>query len=130
MLLDLPSRQEVLDLAAKLDTVLALLERPVPKPDDLMSVEEVADYTRFHRRTVEKWAEVGEYNHQGKRVFLPAYRYTGRLRFKRGDVEAFGLGIGALQPSIAGEPPQPVKSGKPAKKPKAPLASTQALRVA
>ncbi len=131
MLLDLATRQEVLDLATKLDAVLGLLaHKPAPAADEFMSVEEVAEYTRFDRRTVEKWAEAGEFNQQGKKVFLTAYRYSGRLRFKRTDVEAFGLGIGALQPSIAGEPPQPTKAAKPPKKPARPAVSAPVLRVA
>jgi len=128
MLLDLPSSQQVDDLKQLLLEVREELRvlRQAPSPTDYLSVEEVAKYLGFHRRTVEKWAFEGEYNAQGKRIYLPVSKYSGRLRFKRGDVEAFGLGIGVLTPSLTG-PPEPVK--KP-KKSKVPVASAQALKVA
>ena len=136
MLLDLPSRDDINLLAQKLDAVLAQLQaRQPPVPDEFMSVEQVAAYTRFDRRTVEQWAEEGRFNEQGRKVYLPAYKFSGRLRFKRLDVEAFGLGVGVLAPSQqAGGRPEPVKAAPrkvPAKirKPAA-VPSERALRVA
>jgi excisionase family DNA binding protein len=122
-------------IKAELAQLLAELRPTVaaPSADEMLSVEEVAEYTHFHRRTVEKWALAGEFNEQGKRVYLQAYKYSGRLRFKRADVEAFGLGIGVLEPSIAGEAPQATKVAPAAKKSIkkiAPQASEQALKVA
>ena len=130
-LLDLPTRQDYEALQAKLDAVLDFLKAAQPVgPDELLSVEQVA-YTRFDRRTVEQWAEDGRFNEAGKKVYLPAYKYSGRLRFKRLDVEAFGLGVGVLTPSQqAGGRPEPVKpAAKKAKHP-SPVASERALRVA
>jgi hypothetical protein len=50
------------------------------------------------------------------------------MPFKRGYSRAFGLGIGALYPSIAGELPQPVKFATQAKKPSVcPVASARVL---
>jgi hypothetical protein len=134
MLLDLPSRQDIEVLTAKLDALLALAAQPVQAAaDDFLSIEQVAAYTRFDRRTVEQWVKQGRYNERGKKVYLPAYEYSGRLRFKRGDVEAFGLGVGVLEPSAAtGQPPQPTKAAPEAKKPtrqKTP-AAPPAMRVA
>lgn len=133
MLLDLPTRQDMQALEAKLNTVLELLARaPAPTADDLLSVEQVAAYTRFDRRTVEKWVEEGQFNETGRKVYLPAHRYSGRLRFKRGDVEAFGLGIGVLTPSLGGGQPEAVKPApkKATPRAKAPQSSENVLRVA
>jgi hypothetical protein len=119
MLLDLPSRQDIEVLTAKLDALLALAAQPVQAAaDDFLSIEQVAAYTRFDRRTVEQWVKQGRFNEKGKKVYLAAYEYSGRLRFKRGDVEAFGLGVGVLTPSAAvGAPPTPTKEAPAAKKP-------------
>lgn len=137
MLLDVLTRQDAEALHAKLDQVLLRLQAPpaVAGPDDLLSIEQVASYTGFDRRTVEQWRQEGRYNDKGRRVYLPAFQFSGRLRFKRSDVEAFGLGVGVLQPSaVAGQAPTPTKPAAPAapKKParKAPVASAEALRVA
>ena len=133
MLLDLASRQDILALTSKLDTVLAQLAAP-PTPADqaLLSVQQVAEYTHFDRKTVEKWVKEGRYNAGGKKVYLPAYDYCGRLRFKRADVEAFGFGVGVLACTLPGEKPQPTKEAPAAKKTKksSPVASDKALRVA
>ena len=135
MLLDLPSRQDYEALTAKLDALLALAAQPVrAAADDFLSIEQVAAYTCFDRRTVEQWVKQGRYDARGKKVYLPAYEYSGRLRFKRGDVEAFGMGVGVLEPSAAaGQPLTPTKQAPaPAGKPKkpTPVASDKALRVA
>jgi hypothetical protein len=133
MLLDLPSRQDYEVLTAKLDQLLALAAQPVQAAaDDFLSIEQVAAYTRFDRRTVEQWVKQGRFNERGKKVYLPAYEYSGRLRFKRGDVEAFGLGVGVLTPSLTGERPEPTKVAPAAKKTRKlpPIASDEALRVA
>jgi excisionase family DNA binding protein len=118
MAFDLASSQDIEMLKAMLTTVLTKLGEHggAPTADEMLDVEEVAKYTKFHKRTVEKWTTAGDWNDEGKRVYLPAYKYSGRLRFKRSDVEAFGLGIGVLEPSIAGEPPQPTKKAPEAKK--------------
>lgn len=137
-LLDILTRQDLEAVTAKLDQVLQQLQAPRPEagPDDLLSIEQVAAYTRFDRRTVERWRTEGCFNERGKRVYLPAYQFSGRLRFKRGDVEAFGLGVGVLKPSpVAGQRPEPAKAAPAAapRKPKStapPVASEQALRVA
>ena len=135
-LLDLPTRQDYETLAGKLDALLARLA-PAPAPasaEPLLSVEDVAGYTRFDRRTVEQWATEGRFNTAGKRVYLPAYQFSGRLRFKRHEVEAFGLGCGVLTPSlVAGDRPQPTKAAagaKPRRPKMAPPALEQVLRVA
>lgn len=133
MLLDLPSRQDFEVLTAKLDALLALAAQPVQTAaDDFLSIEQVAAYTCFDRRTVEQWVKQGRFDERGKKVYLPAYEYSGRLRFKRGDVEAFGLGVGVLTPSGAGERPTPTKEAPVAKKARkpTPVASDKALRVA
>ena len=123
-LLDLPTRQDFDALLGKVDALLGLLNRPAPPVDtELLDLQQVADYTRFNRKTVEKWVEQGEYNEAGKKIYLPAFRFSGRLRFKRAEVEAFGLGIGALVPALGAGPPEPVKTKK-----KAPVASEKALR--
>jgi hypothetical protein len=132
MLLDLPSRDDFNQLQQKLDAVLAHLQaaRP-PAPDEFMSVEQVAAYTHFDRRTVEQWAEEGRFNEQGRKVYLPAYKYSGRLRFKRLDVEAFGLGVGVLTPSQQpGGRPEPVKKAPQKSRKSAAVPSERALRVA
>jgi hypothetical protein len=135
-LLDLPTRQDFETLQAKLDAVLAHLAqaRAAPPEDELLSIEQVAAYTRFDRRTVEQWVKEGRFDERGKKVYLPARQYSGRLRFKRADVEAFGLGIGVLEPSVVdGERPQPVKQAPAPKKTRsktAAVASERALRVA
>ena len=130
-LLDLPTRQDFDALQAKLDAVLAHLQaaRP-PAADELVSVERVAAYTHFDRRTVEQWVEEGRFDAKGKKVYLPAYKFSGRLRFKLAEVEAFGLGIGVLVPSQQeGGRPEPVKPARKSTK-TAPVASEKALRVA
>jgi excisionase family DNA binding protein len=120
MLVDFATSQDIEGLKAMVAAVLTQLgsQAAAPAADEMLSVDEVAEYTRFHRRTVEKWATEGDWNEQGKRVYLQAYKYSGRLRFKRSDVEAFGLGTGVLEPSIAGEPPQPTKKAPEAKESK------------
>lgn len=137
MLFDFASRQDIEALSAQLAQVLQHVATPAPQPaaDDMLSVLEVAKYTGFSRTTVEKWIEEGDYNQHGKRVYLPAYKYSGRLRFKRSDVEAFGLGVGVLRPSlVAGQRPEPTKATRaktPSTKPKkSAVASEDALRVA
>lgn len=134
MLLDVLTRQDAEALHAKLDQVLQRLAAPAPaaQPGDLLSIEQVAAYTGFDRRTVEQWRQEGRFDQRGKRVYLPAYQFSGRLRFKRADVEAFGLGVGVLQPSpVAGQAPEPAAAPKkPARPRKAAVASDQALRVA
>lgn len=113
MLLDLPSRQDIEALQGKLDAVLGLLNRaPAPVDAELMSIQEVVAYTRFNRKTVEKWVAEGEFGETGKRIYLPAFRFSGRLRFKRTEVEAFGLGIGALKPALGTGQPTAVKTKK------------------
>ena len=125
MLLDLPTRQDYDELKTLLSAVLTAVQQPAaPAAAELLSLEQVAAYTGFDRRTVEKWAAEGRFNEAGKRVYLPAYEFTGRLRFKRADVEAFGLGVGVLAPSCPGQRPEPVKKSKK------PLASERALKVA
>ena len=118
-LLDLLTRQDLEALTAKLDALLALAAQPVPTAaDDFLTIEQVAAYTHFDRRTVEQWRTEGRFDARGKKVYLAAYEYSGRLRFKRGDVEAFGLGVGVLTPSAAvGAPPTPTKEAPAAKKP-------------
>ncbi|MDO7851589.1 helix-turn-helix domain-containing protein [Hymenobacter convexus] len=131
-LLDLPTRQDYDALQAKLDAVLAFLQaqRP-PAADELVSVERVAAYTHFDRRTVEQWVEQGRFDGRGKKVYLPAYQFSGRLRFKLAEVEAFGLGIGVLKPSLQpGGRPEPVKAAPKKSAKSAAVASEQALRVA
>lgn len=133
MLLDLASRQDILDLKALLTEVRAAQAAPpVPADEPLLSVQQVADYTRFDRKTVEKWVKEGRFDVRGKRAYLPAYEYCGRLRFKRADVEAFGLGVGVLTPSLAGERPAPAKAAPGTEKARKtpPVASDKALRVA
>jgi excisionase family DNA binding protein len=134
MTLDLASRQDILVLTAKLDTVLAQLATPAASAGEpLLSVQQVADYTRFDRKTVEKWVKEGRWDTAGKRAYLPAYDFCGRLRFKRADVEAFGLGVGVLACTLPGERPEPTKAAPATKKPKkstTPLASEAALKVA
>lgn len=130
-LLDLPTRQDYEALQTKLDAVLSHLQAArAPAADEFMSVEQVAAYTRFDRRTVEQWAEEGRFNEQGRKVYLPAYKYSGRLRFKRGDVEAFGLGVGVLVPSLGGGQPEAVKPAGNASRGRKPaaVASERALR--
>ncbi|MGI4862963.1 MAG: helix-turn-helix domain-containing protein [Janthinobacterium lividum] len=131
-LVDLLTRQDLEPLTAKLDQLLALHAQPaaLAAEEQLMSVLDVAKYTHFDRKTVEKWVKEGDYNEKGKRVYLPAYAFSGRLRFKRADVLAFGLSVGALAPTLPGEAPQPVKPAKKTQKPAAAVASAQALRVA
>ena len=131
-LLDLLTRQDLEPLSAKLDQLLALhAQAPaIPAEEQLLSVLDVAKYTHFDRKTVEQWVRKGRYNDRGKLVYLPVFEYNGRWRFKRADVEAFGLGIGVLAPTLPGEAPQPVKSTKKASKPAAVVASDRALRVA
>ncbi|MDO7875517.1 helix-turn-helix domain-containing protein [Hymenobacter sp. ASUV-10] len=127
MLLDIPSRQDFETLTAKLDAALSLLSQVAarPSPDDFMSLEQVAAYTGFDRRTVEQWRTQGRYNAQGRKVYLQGYEFSGRWRFKRADVEAFGLGIGVLEPATtAGERPAPARKA-PSKKP---VPSEKALR--
>ena len=130
MLLDLPSRQDFETLQSKLDAVLAhLTAAATPAADELLSIEHVAEYTRFDRRTVEKWVAEGQFNESGKRIYLPAHKYSGRLRFKRADVEAFGLGVGVLEPSHVGVPIPTKKADKAiATKKKRVVTSEQAMR--
>lgn len=133
MLIDLPSRQDFDTLQAKLDAVLGLLSKPaLPAADELLTLEEVATYTKFDRRTVRQWPTQGRYNQQGKKVYLPAYQFNGLLRFKRADVDAFGLGTGLLQPGITGAPEatKAAPATKATKKKGPPVPSAQALRVA
>jgi hypothetical protein len=138
MLLDLPSRQDFEALTAKLDALLALAAQPIqPAADDFLTIEQVAAYTHFDRRTVEQWRTEGRFDARGKKVYLLAYQYSGRLRFKRGDVEAFGLGVGVLTPSlVAGERPTPTKPAPeatapaPSRRKRGPVASEEALKVA
>ena len=132
MLLDLPSRQDFEALQAKLDAVLAYLAATAkPGADEFLSVEEVAAYTRFDRRTVEQWTSEGRFDERGRKVYLPAYWYSGRLRFKRLDVEAFGLGVGVLTPSPrAGGRPEPVKAAAKKNHKTDAVSSERALRVA
>lgn len=130
MLLDLATREDIATLSAKLDQVLATLAQPAtPAIEQLLTLEEVATATGFDPRTVRDWVQAGRFDEQGKRVYLPALDFrNGQLRFKWADIEAFGLGIGVLTPSlVAGARAEPAK--KQAKKP-APLASEQALKVA
>jgi hypothetical protein len=117
-------------LEAKLDALLThLAKQPAPADEQLLSVQDVADYTHFDRKTVEKWAKLGDYDQQGHRIYLRAYVFSGRLRFKRTDVEAFGLGTGVLEPSLVpGEAPVATKPVKQPKKSKTPVASEKALR--
>jgi hypothetical protein len=133
MTLDLATRQDILELKAALQAVLAAqAQPPAPADEPLWSVQRVAEHTHFDRKTVEKWVKEGRFDTQGKKVYLPAYEFQGRLRFKRADVEAFGLGVGVLRPSLAGERPEATKAAPAARKQKksAPVASDQALRVA
>jgi hypothetical protein len=134
MTLDLATRQDILELKAALQAVLAAqAQPPAPADEPLWSVQRVAEHTHFDRKTVEKWVKEGRFDTQGKKVYLPAYEFQGRLRFKRADVEAFGLGVGVLTPSLTtGERPEATKSAPAARKQKksAPVASDQALRVA
>lgn len=129
MTLDLATRADILDLKSMLEAVLAQqAAKPAAADEPLMSVDEVAAYTHFDRRTVEQWVKKGDFDQRGKLVYLPAYEYSGRLRFKRADVEAFGLGVGVLKPSVTiGERPEPTKQPKKSKK-AAPVASEEALR--
>ena len=132
MTLDLATRADILNLTATFQALLAQQAKPVSVDEQLLSVQEVAAYTHFDRKTVESWAKQGRFDGGGKKVYLRAYEFSGRLRFKRADVEAFGLGIGVLTPSLTGERPEATKQAPVAKKQKksAPLASETALRVA
>lgn len=128
MAYDLASAQQIKALEAKLDLVLMqLATKPAPDEEQLLSVQDVSDYTHFDRKTVESWVKKGDYDQTGKLVYLRAFRFSGRLRFKRADVEAFGLGVGVLQPSLTSEHPTPTKETKKTKK-SAPVASEKALR--
>ncbi len=130
MAFDLASAQHIKALEAKLDLVLMqLATKPAPDEEQLLSVQDVANYTHFDRKTVESWAKKGGFDERGKLVYLRAYVFSGRLRFKRADVEAFGLGVGVLTPSLTGERPEPTKAAKKVKKSPS-VASEKALRVA
>ncbi len=132
-LVDLVTRQDLEPLAAKLDQLLALHAQAAaaPAPEEpLLSVLEVVEYAGFDRKTVEKWVREGRYNEKGKRVYLRVYEFSGRWRFKRADVLAFGQSIGVLAPTLPGEPPQRVQPAPKPKSPTAPVASAEALRVA
>jgi hypothetical protein len=126
MTFDLATRDDIMSLKATFEAVLAQLAKPAPADEKLLSVQEVASYTHFDRKTVESWVKVGRFGGDGKRVYLRAYEFSGRLRFKLSEVEAFGLGVGVLAPSITGERSEPTKKAK--KSP--PIASDKALRVA
>jgi len=127
MAFDLATAQQVQALEAKVDALLHVLaKQPAPANEPLLDVQSVADYTHFDRKTVEKWVKKGEYNQTGKLIYLPAFQFGGRLRFKRADVEAFGLGTGVLAPSI--QPGESPVATKQPKKSKAPVASEKALR--
>lgn len=130
-LVDLVTRQDLEPLAAKLDQLLALHAQAAAAPaaeEPLLSMLEVVAYAGFDRKTVEKWVREGRYNEKGKRVYLRVYEFSGRWRFKRADVLAFGQSIGVLAPTLPGEPP---RRAKPAPTPPtAPVASAEALRVA
>lgn len=130
MAFDLATAQHVQALEAKIDALLAHLARkPEPADEQLLSVQDVATYTHFDRKTVEKWVKLGDYDQTGKRIYLRAYAFSGRLRFKRADVEAFGLGTGVLVPSLVPDaPPVATKPAKQPKKSKNPVASEEALR--
>ena len=132
MAFDLASRQDILALTAKIDLLLAQqATKPAPDDEAFWSVQRVADYTNFDRKTVEKWVKKGDYNSSGRLVYLRAYEFSGRLRFKRADVEAFGLGTGVLTPSlVSGEPPVATKPAKKTKQKTTPVTSEKALRVA
>jgi len=133
MAYDLASAQQIKALEAKIDLLLKqFAAKPAQVEEQLLSVQDVVDYTHFDRKTVEAWVRRGDYDESGKLVYLRAYRFSGRLRFKRADVEAFGLGVGVLTPSIAGERPEPTKVAPMAKKAKKspPVTSEKALKVA
>jgi hypothetical protein len=133
MTLEFATRADIMALTSMVEAVLTQqAAKPAASDEALMSLDEVAAYTQFDRKTVKSWVNVGSYNEGGKKVYLHAYEFSGRLRFKRADVEAFGLGVGVLTPSLTGERPQPTKVAPAAKKAKksAPVASDKALRVA
>ena len=136
MSFDLASSQDIAALDAKLSQVLALLVQPTaPNVETLVTLEQAASHTKFDKRTVRDWVKTGRFDARGKRVYLPAYEYRdGHLRFKLSEVEAFGIGIGVLTPNpIVGEPALPTKAApaaKQAKKSRAPLDSSTALKVA
>jgi len=132
MLLDFPSRQDILDLSAKIDKLLACQAAPVVVDSELMTLDEVAAYTRFDRRTVRKWVSEGQFGLDGRKIYLPASTYGDTLRFKRSDVEAFGQKVGVLTPAVAGQQPAPTKQAapkRPTRKP-TPVPSEAALKVA
>lgn len=131
MTLDLATRADILALQSAFEAVVAKLSAPKPADDEpLWSVQKVAEYTDFDQRTVKLWVEEGRFNLSGKRVYLRAYEYQGRLRFKRADVEDFGLAVGVLTPSVAGSKPEAAKPAAKPKKKRGPVASEQALKVA
>jgi hypothetical protein len=132
---DLASSQQISALDAKLSQVLALLEKPaVPAVEQMVTLEQVASHTQFDPRTVQSWVKAGRYDATGHRVYLPAYLFSGMLRFKLSEVESFGLGTGVLTANpILGEPPLPTKqapTGQKTKKKRAPVESVDALKVA
>lgn len=133
---DLASSQEIAALDAKLSQVLTLLVKSaMPAVEELVTLEQVASHTHFDPRTVKSWVKTGRYDATGHRVYLQAYSFSGMLRFKLSEVEAFGLGIGVLTANpIAGQPALPTKQGtagpKAPKKKGAPVESAAALKVA
>ncbi|MGI4762517.1 MAG: hypothetical protein ACRYF0_17530 [Janthinobacterium lividum] len=133
MLLDLATREDIALLSAKFDQVLAALAKPAaPAIEELLTIEQVASHTKFDARTVRDWVVSGRFDTTGHKVYLPALDFrNGQLRFKWTAVEAFGLGIGVLTPSlVVGERAQPVKQAKKQAKKRAPVDSEEALKVA
>ncbi|MDO7885321.1 hypothetical protein [Hymenobacter cheonanensis] len=134
MLLDIATREDIATLSAKFDLVLAALAKPAaPAIEELVTIEQVANHTKFDHRTVRDWVVNGRFDATGHKVYLKAYEYrNGQLRFKLSEAEAFGLKIGVLTPSLTAGA-MPVKQGPAAKKhskKRASLDSEEALKVA
>ena len=102
------------DLTALLLRVEQLLQQKAPVPatvDDYLTLEEVAEATRFSTKTVKKWVTEGKDDRKGKLIRLLALEFSpGFLRIPRSALLAFGEGVGMSVADLKNLPPMRVAS--------------------
>ncbi|QNE38596.1 helix-turn-helix domain-containing protein [Hymenobacter sp. NBH84] len=97
------------DLEALLLKMQQLLQTTLPAPalpDDYLTIDEVAELTRFNRKTVAKWISEGKYDQRGKLIHLFTLEFApGKPHIPRSALIAFGQAIGFDTKQLTQPPP-------------------------
>jgi excisionase family DNA binding protein len=108
---DIATKGDLLELLHKMQELLSTAPKSTAPADDYLTIDEVAELTRFNRRTVAKWISEGKYDRKGKLIRLFTLEFApNKPRIPRSALVAFGQAIGFDTSKLVTVPPLRVAS--------------------